>query len=62
MKTCSTLNELIACDPQSRKLFQSLPPQQQVALQEQQQSIRTHAELENAVRGFHKQTDGWQAK
>lgn len=62
MKTCQTLNELIACDVRSRELFQSLTPQQQVSLQEQQQSIRTYADLESAARGMQKQTSGWQAK
>jgi len=62
MKSCETLNELIACDSRSRDLFQSLAPQQQVALQEQQQCIRTYADLESAVSGLKKQSGAWQAK
>ena len=62
MKHCSSLNELIANDTESRRLFESLPPQQQVALQEQQQRIRTFDELHSAVSGMEKQSRGWQAK
>ena len=62
MKSCESLNELIASDPRSRELFQSLAPQQQVALQEQQQSIHTYADLESAASGMKKQSGAWQAK
>ena len=62
MKSFDSLNELIACDERSRALFESIPPQQQVSLQEQQQCIRTYADLENAVHGIQKQSGSWQAK
>lgn len=62
MKSCQTLNELLACDARSRELFHSLTPQQQVTLQEQQQNIHTYADLESAASGMQKQSSAWQAK
>lgn len=61
-KKHASLNELLASDAQSRQLFETLAPQQQVALQEQQQHIHTYADLESAAEGMQKQSRGWQAK
>lgn len=54
MKPCSTLNELIAQDAQSKALYDQLPRDAQVALQEQRQSIRTYGDLAKAVSAFEK--------
>ena len=52
----NSLHELIRQDPQSKALYDSLPKDAQVALQEQQQCIRTREELTQAVRGFEKRS------
>ena len=56
MKVCSTLHELIARDAQSKALYERLPMDAQVALQEQRQSIHTYEELAKAVSAFEKRT------
>ena len=45
-----TLRDLVECDPASRQLFGRLPPDAQVALQEQRQDIHTFEELQKAAR------------
>jgi len=56
MKPCSTLHELIAQDAQSKALYEQLPKDAQVALQEQRQSIHTYEELAKAVSAFEKRS------
>ena len=54
-----TLRDLIENDPASRQLFSRLPPDAQVALQEQRQDIRTYADLERAAASFERRARGW---
>ncbi len=54
-----TLRDLIENDPASRQLFSRLPPDAQVALQEQRQEIRTYADLERAAASFERRGRGW---
>lgn len=56
MKSCSTLHELIEQDARSKTLYDSLPKDVQVALQEQRQNIRTYEELSKAADGFEKRS------
>ena len=54
-----TLRDLIENDPASRQLFDRLPPDAQVALQEQRQDICTYADLERAAASFERRGRGW---
>ncbi len=54
-----TLRDLIENDPASKQLFDRLPPDAQVALQEQRQEIRTYADLERAAASFERRGRGW---
>lgn len=54
-----TLRDLIENDPASRQLFSRLPPDAQVALQEQRQEICTYADLERAAASFERRGRGW---
>ena len=54
-----TLRDLIENDPASRQLFSRLPPDAQVALQEQRQEIRTYADLERAAASFERRGRSW---
>ena len=56
MKTYPTLQALLDHDPRSRSLFDSLPTDVQVALQEQRQDIRTRDELVQAINAFEKRS------
>ena len=56
MKTYSSLHELLAQDTPSKTLYDQLPKDAQVALQEQRQSIHTHQELAQAVAVFEKRS------
>ena len=56
MKSYATLQELLQGDAQSRQLFDRLTPDQQTALQEQRQNIRTRQELELFAAASAKQT------
>lgn len=58
MKPYASLHELIAQDSQSRALYERLPMDVQVALQEQCQSIRTQADLAKAAAAFEKRSRG----
>lgn len=52
MTKANTLQTLLKNDPKSRQLFDSIPVDAQVALQEQRQSIHTYEELEAAAASF----------
>lgn len=52
MTNVNTLQALLKSDPKSRRLFESLPMDAQVALQEQRQSIHTFEELKAAAASF----------
>ena len=54
-----TLRDLVENDPASRQLFGRLPPDAQVALQEQRQGIRTYADLKCAATSFERRGRGW---
>lgn len=56
MKPYSTLHELIEQDVQSKALYDRLPKDVQVALQEQRQNIHTFDELAKAADGFQKRS------
>ncbi len=56
MKNHATLHELLHNDPQSKALYDRLPRDVQVALQEQRQDIHTYEELSNAADGFEKRS------
>ena len=56
MNNCSTLHELIQQDRQCKALYESLPKDVQVALQEQRQNIHTYDELAEAANGFQKRS------
>ena len=47
-----TLHELIQNDPKSQKLYESFPPDTQVALQELRQDIHTYEDLQRLSEGF----------
>lgn len=55
----ATLHDLLAKDERSKALFDSFPPDMQVALQEQRQNIHTHADLQRAAQSFQKQQKSW---
>ena len=59
MNTYSTLRDLVENDPASKQLFDRLPPDAQVALQEQRQDIRTYADLKCAATSFERRGRGW---
>lgn len=52
MTNVNTLQALLKSNSQSRQLFEFLPRDVQVALQEQRQSIHTHEELKAAAASF----------
>ena len=54
-----TLRDLVENDPASKQLFDRLPPDAQVALQEQRQDIRTYADLKCAATSFERRGRGW---
>ena len=54
-----TLRDLIENDPASKQLFDRLPPDAQVALQEQRQEICTYADLERAAASFERRGRSW---
>ena len=56
MKSQMTLHELIEQDQQSKALYERLPKDVQVALQEQRQNIHTYEELAKAADGFEKRS------
>lgn len=58
MKTHRTLQELLAQDAESRALYESFLPDQQVALQELRQDIHTYEELKAFADSFAKQKNG----
>ena len=62
MKTYATLHELLQSDVQSRELFHTFTPQQQIALEEQRQNIHSYEELQSLARSMKKQSRGWKAK
>ena len=59
MNTYSTLRDLVENDPASKQLFGRLPPDAQVALQEQRQDIHTYADLERVAASFERRGRGW---
>lgn len=59
MNAYSTLRDLVENDPASKQLFDRLPPDAQVALQEQRQEICTYADLERAAASFERRGCGW---
>ena len=56
MKSQMPLHELIEHDQQSKALYERLPKDVQVALQEQRQNIHTYEELAKAADGFEKRS------
>lgn len=52
----NTLHELIEQDAQSKALYERLPKDVQVALQEQRQDIHTYEDLIKAAEGFEKRS------
>ncbi len=56
MDNFSSLNELLKQDSHSRLLYDHLPKDVQVALQEQRQNIRTYDDLTKAAAGFEKRS------
>lgn len=56
MKNHSSLHELLLQDAPSKALYDQLPKDAQVALQEQRQNIHTHQELAQAVCAFEKRS------
>ena len=54
----ATLKQLLEQDPDSRKLYDALSPDQQLSLQELRQDIATFEVLAAAVKGFHQQRRG----
>ena len=60
MNAYSTLRDLVENDPRpAEQLFDRLPPDAQVALQEQRQEICTYADLERAAASFERRGRGW---
>ena len=59
MNAFSTLRDLVENDPASKQLFDRLPPDAQVALQEQRQDIRTYADLKCAATSFERRGRSW---
>ncbi len=56
MKKVSTLHELLAQDAASKQLYDQLPLDTQVTLQEQRQCINSYEELSKAVQAFEKRS------
>lgn len=56
MQPYSTLHDLIEQDSESKALYERLPKDVQVALQEQRQNIHTFDELSKAAEGFQKRS------
>ena len=56
MKTYSSLHELLAQDAPGKTLYDQLPKDAQMALQEQRQCIHTYEELAKAVSAFEKRS------
>lgn len=52
MEYYPTLQELLRHSEQSRKMFEALHTDEQVALQEQRQNIHTFADLQKAAQSF----------
>lgn len=57
MKQMDTLKQLLEQNEESRRLYDSLSPEQQVNLQEARQDICTHQALESAVEAFHRRAE-----
>lgn len=58
MKSYPTLQELLHNDPQSRQLFDTFPPDAQVAVQEQRQNIHTYEDLHQIAASFQRRDTG----
>ena len=58
MDAYPTLRDLLENDPASRALFARFTRDEQVALQEQRQDIRTYADLESAAASFERRGGG----
>ena len=56
MNSISSLHELLAQDPHSRLLYDHLPRDVQLALQEQRQNIHSYDDLSKAAAGFEKRS------
>ena len=52
MEYYPTLQELLKHSPQSKRMFETLHTDEQVALQEQRQNIHTFADLQKAAQSF----------
>lgn len=52
MEYYPTLQELLKHSPQSKRMFEALHTDEQVALQEQRQNIHTFADLQKAAQSF----------
>lgn len=59
MEYYSSLRELLAHSPQSKRLFSTFSPDAQVALQEQKQSIHTFADLQKIAALFEDAPHWW---
>lgn len=57
MNQMDTLKQLLEKNEESRRLYDSLSPEQQVNLQEVRQDICTHQALESAVEAFHRRAE-----
>lgn len=57
MNPMNTLKQLLEQNEASRRLYDSLSPEQQVNLQEARQDICTHQALESAVEAFHRRIE-----
>lgn len=57
MDPMDTLKQLLEQNEESRRLYESLSPEQQVNLQEARQNISTHQALQAAVEAFHRRVE-----
>lgn len=57
MDQMDTLKQLLEQNEESRRLYESLSPEQQVNLQEARQDICTYQALESAVEAFHRRVE-----
>lgn len=57
MDQMGTLKQLLEQNEESRRLYESLSPEQQVNLQEVRQDICTYQALESAVEAFHRRVE-----
>lgn len=57
MDQMDTLKQLLEQNEESRRLYDSLSPEQQVNLQEVRQDISTHQALKAAVEAFHRRVE-----